>query len=82
MSSETSVTCMMKSNIVYQITFPFCKVQLSGIKMLLFLVSGCSVKQHFCQYNVTLCDDDIMILRGKNPEDQLFTLVAMVQHDI
>ena len=41
-----------------------------------------SVKEHIKQCNVTLCDDDVIVLGCNNREDHLFTLEAIFQHEI
>ena len=43
---------------------------------------GCSVRQHIDQCDVSLSDDDVMILGSNNREDYLFTLEAIFQHEI
>ena len=43
---------------------------------------GCSVKEHVKQCNVTLCDDDVIVLGCNNREDHLFTLEAIFQNEI
>ena len=81
---------MMRSNVMYQMTCLRCKACYVGgtTRHLRCRFSehksrtGCSVKEHIKQSNVTLCDDDVIVLGCNNREDHLFTLEAIFQHEI
>ena len=89
-SLKPPVTSMMRSNVVYQITCPRCKACYVGATTRHLRCrfsehksrTGCSVKEHVKQCNVTLCDDDVIVLGCNNREDHLFTLEAIFQHEI
>ena len=89
-SLKPAVPRMMRSNVVYQITCPRCKACYVGAttRHLRCRFSehrsrvGCSVRQHIDQCDVSLSDDDVMILGSNNREDYLFTLEAIFQHEI
>ena len=75
---------------MYQITCPHCKACYVGATTRHLRCrfsehksrTGCSVKEHIKQCNVTLCDDDVIVLGCNNREDHLFTLEAIFQHEI
>ena len=89
-SLKPPVTSMMRSNVVYQITCPRCKACYVGATTRHLRCrfsehksrTGCSVKEHVKQCNVTLCDDDVIVLGCNNREDHLFTLEAIFQNQI
>ena len=89
-SLKPAVARMMRSNVVYKITCPRCNACYVGAttRHLRSRFSehqsraGCSVRRHIESCNVKLCDDDVMILGSNNREDPLFTLEAILQHEI
>ena len=89
-SLKPTVARMMRSNVVYKITCPRCNACYVGAttRHLRSRFSehqsraGCSVRRHIELCNVKLCDDDVMILGCNNREDPLFTLEAILQHEI
>ena len=84
------VTNMMKCIVLYQITCSRWKACYVGATTwhlrCRFLEHksriGCSVKENIKQCNVTLCDDDVIVLGCNNRDDHLFTLEAIFQHEI